>query len=152
MTSRGRCLFLLLVALTVGCASSDTRTAAPSTAQLGVAGIAPPAGSTLQGSSVLEATVDYTISNFHAKADAYYLVVAFESASGKPFHDYERIADQPILGEAHGTVTVTHTLANAWADPRLKKPIRLWFEVVVRIGANDSAVIGRSAPVEYAAK
>jgi hypothetical protein len=151
LTGRWR-FVLLLAALSAACASSDNRTATPSTAQVGVAGVSPAAGSALQQSSVLEATVDYTISNFHPKADAYYLVIAFEGANGKPFHDYERIADQPILGEAHGSLVVTHTLANAWADSRLKKPIRLWFEVVVRTGANDSAVIGRSAPVEYAAR
>jgi hypothetical protein len=151
VTNRRWSLFLL-VALAAGCASSDPNAKNPSTAEVAVAAITPAAGSQVQQSTVVEATVAYTISRFHARADSYYLVTEFEGTNGKLFHDYERLGDEPILVGAHGSLIVTHTLSKAWADPRLKKPIRLSFTVVAHIGPNDSVVIGRSAPVEYAAK
>lgn len=139
---------LALLALTAGCASSPQ----PSTAVVVVNSITPAAGSEVQQSSVIEATVGFTIDKFQLQADTYYLVTQFQAADGTSFNHSARLADHSILTAAKGSEFVSYPLARVWADPRLKKPIRLWFQVVAKIGPNDSVVIGRSAPIDYAAK
>lgn len=142
-----RRLFSLIsvLALTAGCASTPK----PSTAVVTVLSIAPVAGSQVQQSTAIETTVGFTISDFQAQADTYYLVTQFQAADGTSFNHSARLADHFILTAAQGSVFITYPLSRVWADPRLKKPIRLWFQLVARIGPNDSVVIGRSAPVDY---
>jgi hypothetical protein len=140
--------FCVGLAFIAGCASAP----APSTAVVSVSAIAPPAGSEISQSSVLEATVGFTISNFQLQADTYYLVTQFQAADGTSFNHSPRLADHSILTAAQGSVLVRYPLSRVWADPRLKKPVRLWFELVAKVGPNDSVVIGRSTPIEYAAK
>ena len=139
---------LALLALALGCASSPKT----STAVVTVSAITPPAGSEVQQSSVIEATVGFTIDNFQLQADTYYLVTQFQAADGTSFSHSARLADHSILTAAKGSEFVSYPLSRVWADPRLKKPIRLWFQLVAKIGPNDSVVIGRSAPIDYAAK
>jgi hypothetical protein len=139
---------LALLAFIAGCASSPQ----PPTAVVTVTGITPPAGSQVQQSTVIEATVAFTIDKFQAQADTYYLVTQFQAADGTSFNHSARLADHSILAAAKGSEFVSYPLSRVWADPRLKKPIRLWFQIVAKIGPNDSVVIGRSAPVDYAAK
>ncbi len=139
---------LALLAVTAGCASSPQ----PSTAALAVGAITPPAGSQIDESTVLAATVAFTIDNFQEQADTYYLVTQFQAADGTSFNHSARLADHSILTAAKGSEFVSYPLSRVWADPRLKKPIRLWFQIVAKVGPHDSVVIGRSAPVDYAAK
>jgi len=139
---------LVLLAFAAGCASSPP----PSTAVVTVGALAPPAGSPVQQSTVVEATVAFTIDKFQQQADTYYLVTQFQAADGTSFNHSGRLADHSILTAAKGSVLVSYPLARVWSDPRLKKPVRLWFELVAKIGPNDSVVIGRSTPIDYAAK
>jgi hypothetical protein len=138
---------LALLAFTAGCASSPK----PSTAVVTVSAITPPAGSHVDQSTVIEATVAFTIDNFQLQADTYYLVTQFQAADGTSFNHSARLADHSILAAAKGSEFVSYPLARVWADPRLKKPVRLWFQIVAKVGPNDSVVIGRSAPIDYAA-
>jgi hypothetical protein len=144
-------MFLVLVAL-VGCATGGSGGQDPSTASVVVTALTPVAGSEVQPSSVVEATVEFTIEKFKFKGDTYYLLTECEDASGGPVERDHRLADHPILTAAKGSLFVTFPLSHVWNNPKLKKPIRVWFEVVERIGPSDSVVIGRSAPIEYAAK
>ena len=148
MQTRRLASALALLALAVGCASSPK----PSTAVVTVSAITPPAGSQVDQSTVFEATVGFTIANFQLQADTYYLVTQFQAADGTSFNHSARLADHSILTAAQGSVIVSYPLARVWSDPRIKKPIRLWFQLVAKIGPNDSVVVGRSAPVDYVAK
>ena len=142
-------VFVVLVAL-VGCASTGAQD--PSTASVVVVAIAPVAGSEVQQSSVVEATVEFTIDKFKLQGDTYYLLVDCEDATGGSVDRDHPLADQPILTAAKGSLVVTYPLSKVWGNPRLKKPIRVWFDVVERVGPNDSVVIGRAGPIEYATK
>ena len=128
---------LALLAFAAGCASSPP----PSTAVVTVGALTPPAGSQVQQSTVVEATVAFTIDKFQAQADTYYLVTQFQ-ARRRHFVQPLRpaLADHSILTAAQGSVLVSYPLARVWSDPRLKKPIRFWFELVAKIGPNDSVV------------
>jgi len=137
-----------LAALTA-CATGGS--GAPSAALVVVNAVTPSAGSEVQPSSVVEATVQFTIERFEPKGHTYYLLTQFESTSGEAIQS-GRLADHPILTAAKGSVVVTYPLARIWGSAGLKKPLRMSFCVLERIGPNDSVVIGRSAPIEYLAK
>ena len=143
-----RLISVILLAL-VGCATGAQN---QSTAKVVVTAIAPVAASEVQQSSVVEATIAYTIDKFELRGDTYYLLIRCEDSGGGSVEDGYRLADRPILAAAKGSVAVTYPLSRVWSNPKLKKPIHVWFEVVERIGPNDSFVIGRTGPIEYAAK
>ncbi|HTR04127.1 MAG TPA: hypothetical protein VMN82_13085 [Thermoanaerobaculia bacterium] len=149
-----RVLVFGVIAALTACATGGSGAQDASTAQVVVLAITPPAGSEVQQSSVIEATVQFTIDKFKLKGDTYYLLTQFEGTNGAVVESEgdRRLADHPILTAAKGSVVVTYPLARLWANAALRKPPRVWFSVVERVGPNDSVVIGRSAPIEYAAK
>jgi hypothetical protein len=143
-----------VIAALAGCATGGTSAQSASTADVVVTAITPPAGSEIQQSSVIEASVQFTIEKFKLKSDTYYMLTQFEDTSGGSVESEgdRRLADHPILTGAKGSVVVTYPLTRVWGNARLKKPLKVWFCVVEQIGPNDSVVIGRSGPIEYAAK
>jgi hypothetical protein len=149
-----RVLILGVIIALTGCATGGSGAQTPSTAQVVVTAIAPVAGSEIQQSSVIEATVQFTIADFKMKSGTYYLLTQFEDTSGGSVESDSdrRLADHPILTGAKGSVVVTDPLARVWGNAKLKKPVTVWFCVVEQIGPNDSVVIGRSAPIQYAGK
>jgi hypothetical protein len=146
-------LFGVMAALT-GCATGGSGAQSASTAEVVVTAIAPVAGSEVQQSSVIEATVQFTIERFKPKGNTYYLLTQFEDTSGGSVESDSdrRLADHPILTAAKGSVIVTYPLARVWGNAKLRKPLKVWFCVLENIGPNDSVVIGRSAPIQYVVK
>jgi hypothetical protein len=143
-------IFVVLVAL-IGCATGGSDARNQSTATVVVSAVTPVAASEVRQSSVVEATVEYTIDKF-APAATYYVLIECEDTSGGSLDRSQRLADQPILTAAQGSVVLTYPISRVWSNPKLRKPIRVWFDVVERIGPNDSVVIGRAGPIEYAAR
>ena len=74
-------IFGVIAALTA-CATGGSGAQDASTADVVVIAITPPAGSEIQQSSVIEATVQFTIEKFKLKSDTYYLLTQFEATSG----------------------------------------------------------------------
>jgi hypothetical protein len=146
-----RVLIIGVIAALTGCATGGPGAPNTSAAEVVVSAITPSAGSEVQQSSVVEATVQFTIERFKPKGDTYYLLTQFEDSSGEAIQS-GRLADHPILTAAKGSVVVTYPLARVWGSARLRKPLKMWFCVVERIGPNDSVVIGRTGPIEYVAK
>ena len=149
-----RVLIFGVIAALTACATGGSGAQDASTADVVVIAITPPAGSEIQQSSVIEATVQFTIEKFKLKSDTYYLVTQFEGTSGGAIENESdrRLADHPILTAAKGSVIVTYPLARVWGNARLKKPLKVWFCILEQVGPNDAVVIGRTAPIEYAAK
>ena len=147
-------LIFLLVATLTACATGGSGAQDASTSEVVVIAITPPAGSEVQQASVIEATVQFTIAKFKLKGDTYYLLTQFEGTNGSAVESESerRLADHPILTAAKGSVVVTYPLASVWANAKLRKPLEVWFCVVEKVGPNDSVIIGRTAPIEYAAK
>lgn len=143
----------VIVALT-GCATGGSGPQGASTADVVVTAMTPVAGTEVQQSSVIEATVQFTIHGFKFKGDTYYLLTQFGDVSGGSVESDSdrRLSDHPILTAAKGSVVVPYPLVRVWGNPRLAKPLKMWFCVVEKIGPNDSVVIGRSSPVEYVVK
>ena len=149
-----RLLVFGVIAALTACATGGSDAQNASTADVVVTAITPVAGSEVQQSSVIEATVQFTIEKFKLKSDTYYLLTQFEDTSGGSVESASdrRLADHPILTGAKGSLVVTYPLARVWGNARLKKPLRVWFCVLEQLGPNDSVVIGRSGPIEYLAK
>ncbi len=143
-----------VIAALTGCATGGSSAENASTAEVVVTAITPVAGSEVQPSSVIEATVQFTIEKFKLKGETYYLLTQVEDTGGGSVESESghRLADHPILTAAKGSVVVTYPLARVWGNAKLRKPLKIWFCVLERLGPNDSVVIGRSAPIEYAAK
>ena len=149
-----RILMVVLAAALTACATGGTGAQSTSTAEVVVTAISPPAASEVQQSSVIEATVQFTIERFKLKGDTYYLLTQFEDSSGGSVESDSdrRLSDHPILTAAKGSVVVTYPLARVWTKPNLRRPLRVSFCVLERVGPNDSVVIGRSGSIEYVAK
>ena len=146
-----RVLIIGVLAALTGCATGGSSASNTSAADVVVNAITPPAGSVVQQSSVVEATVQFTIERFEPKGNTYYLLTQFEDTGGEAIES-GRLADHPILTAAKGSVVVTYPLARIWGSARLKKPLKMWFCVLERMGPNDTVVIGRTGPIEYLAK
>ena len=136
MQTRHLARALALLAFAAGCASSPPL----STAVVTVGALTPPAGSQVQQSTVIEATVAFTIDKFQEQADTYYLVTQFQAADGTSFNHSPRLADHSILTAAKGSVLVSYPLARVWSDPRLKKPVRTPLSLLVYVDDVDAKV------------
>ena len=149
-----RLLILGLVTALTGCATGGSSPSSTSMADVAVTAITPIAGAEVQQSTVVEATVQFTIREFKPKGNTYYLLTQFEATTGGPVENESdrRLADHPILTAAKGSVVVTYPLARVWSSTKLAKPLKMWFCVLEQIGPNDSAVVGRSSAIEYLAK
>jgi hypothetical protein len=143
--------WVALVAL-VGCATSGSDAQKPSSARVVVTTMTPVAASVVGPSSVIEATVVFTIDQFSPNGNTYYVLIECEDTSGGGVDRKQRLTDLPILTAPQGSVVLTYPLAQAWGNPKLRKPVRVWVDVIERMGPNDAVVIGRSGPVEYAVK
>ena len=137
----------VLLALASACSSVTPLKVEPASADLTVRTITPGPGSELVGTSEIDATVEYTISNFQPIRDRYYLSIQFENANLGWFNHYRRFADEAVLRSAHGVVHVNYAMSNVWGDPRLRKPIRVWFFLIER--GEHLRPIGRKGPFEY---
>ena len=113
MQTRHLARALALLAFAAGCASSPPT----STAVVTVGALTPPAGSQVQQSTVVEATVAFTIDKFQEQADTYYLVTQFQAADGTSFNHSPRLADHSILTAAQGSVLVSYPLARRLVRP-----------------------------------
>ncbi len=149
-----RVLMFGIIAALTGCATGGSGSQSASTADVVVTALTPSAGSAVQQSSSVEATVQFTIQNFKPRAVTYYLLTQFADTSGGSVESESdrRLSDHPILTAATGSVIVTDPLARVWNNPKLARPLKIWFCVLERVGPNDAVVIGRSAPIEYAAQ
>ena len=145
----GRCL--LACVLGTSCASTANRPRVQAWADLSVNAIAPTPGSVLGPKSEINATVEYTISNFESIPDRYYLTIQFQkNTAGGFFNHYRGFADEPVLTASHGSVHVRYSLSHIWDDPRLWKPVKVWFFLIERNSpGHESLVIGRAGPFEY---
>jgi hypothetical protein len=147
-----RLLGTCLIAVVVGCASTTTTTSLRSRAVVRVTAITPPAASRLSTDTTLDATASYRIEDFKGEPDRYYLTIQFEKVGGGSFNHYKRFADEPMLSTADGVVHVSYPMSKVWNDERLKRPVRVWFYLIERTAAHESAIIGEAGPFEYAAE
>jgi hypothetical protein len=139
---------LALLAVTFGCATSRVKPI--SSASLTAERFSPTPGSTLAETSVVTATLEFSIANFVAGPGRYYLLIQFEATDGSTFNHYDSFADSPELKSAVGTVKIEYAMSNIWHIEKLRRPIRVWFYLVERTEPHETVVIGRSGPFQYA--
>lgn len=127
-----------------------------STATVKIVSLAPPAGSELTPSTVIRATVDYTIKNFQPAT--FWLDFVFESTTpGRSFGAGRTIVGERLPGpipqaylkSATGTITLTQELARVLGNPDLKRPIRARILMHEQSGEMSSRVPGWSDWIEF---
>lgn len=143
---------ILLCAAVVGCATNSGPSAPDSLATVNIRSITPQAGSAVDATSVIQAEIEYTISNFQPQAE-YYLAPLFESTEGpgRTFNEFERVTDGWKLTQASGTVQIQYAIAREWRNASLARPVRVTFKVMVRTGAHSTKVIGGTESVQFPA-
>ena len=140
----------LLLAL-AGCASGVADPSAPpATATVELVSLYPAAGSPIGENTVLAAEIKYSIEHFQPAAD-YYLAPMFASTlrPGMTFNSFDRLSDGTRLTTASGTVAIHYRINREMRNSNLARPVRLWFFLMERTGAQTSHVIGQTAPTEY---
>jgi len=141
----------LLTLLALACTSTGTAPADDQArASVTIASIHPSAGDPVNGSSVLEAQIDYSITGFNAGSE-YYLAPLFDSTEGpgNTFNEYERLTDGIKITASSGSLHLRYPIAREWRNPKLAKPVRVRFFVMVRTGAHKTRVIGTSEIVQF---
>jgi hypothetical protein len=148
-----RLVLPLLLAGSVACSSSTiTPPAHASAATAVIKTITPGSNSALTASSLIEAEVEYNITNF-SEASEYYLAPLFDSTKGggATFNEFARLTDGWRLRQPHGLVQIRYRMDREWRNPELAKPVRLTFFVMVRTGQYSTRVIGKTEKVGFAA-
>jgi hypothetical protein len=142
---------LLLMLIVVACATAPTPLpTSTAAATASIQHLAPPSGSEVRSSDVIEADIQYVIENFDSRTE-YYLAPLFASneGPGRTFNEFERITDGWKITESSGIIHVRYPVAREWRSPSLAKPVRMNFKIMVRTGAQSTRVIGETEPVEY---
>jgi hypothetical protein len=138
----------------VGCVSSTNVSAANASrvqawAEVNVKTVTPELGSVLGPTSEINATVEYTISNFESLPNHYYLAILFMKPIGGTFDPYERFSEHTFVTTPHGVVHLRYALSGIWNDPRLFKPVKVWIVLFERNKPHSSFDIGKVGPLEY---
>jgi len=143
-------LAAFFVLLAVSCASTSNSPTTPATATVTINRINPRAGETVDFASVIDAEVEYSITNFSPSAE-YFIAPLFDSTEGRghTFNEYVRISDAPRISVPSGVVRFRYPISKEWQNRKLAKPVRLTFYVMVRSGQHTTKVIGKSETVQF---
>ena len=109
--------------------------------------ISPQPGSKVTRDSVVTAVLRYSVRGFRRGAFAVVTQVATTGAVGVTNASHAPTAN-PVLLLPSGTLTLRFSLATAWDDPNVVRPLRLWF-ALTRIGLpSGSRVLAKTTVVE----
>jgi len=139
--------------LSIQCAYSP-----PSQPMLTIRDISTPDGSSVDSSTVINATISYRIPRFEAHSRTYTLALMFQNTRGRPFsippNDFIR------LGSSDSVVRFSYRLYNVWNNKNVARPFILTFFLMEsastqeRTRINDrielgplQSVIATSAPI-----
>lgn len=136
--------------------TTDVERASASSGTVTVRSTKPAAGSPL--TSKVEATVDYTIQNFHP--DTFYLSIQFESTvPNQTFSATETVVSRSnvpsgpprpkFLSTPTGTATASADFTNASRNPNLRKPVRVKVYLHEITGDMTSRVVATSDWIEF---
>src|ERR1019366_789840 len=121
-----------------------------SIAQVTVKSITPTPGADLNERSTIRAQIEYTITPFDPGAE-YYLAPLFDSTEGlgHTFNELERFTDGVRLTGASSALPFSYSVARELQSPRLARPIRVSFYVIVRTASHKSLVIGKTREMMF---
>jgi hypothetical protein len=153
--SVGMAALALLLAGVIRCASapqvSSSGPVSQATAELSLVHLAPEPGTVLSRTSRIEAAFNYRLSNRKSGA-TYTLAPAFTDrrGAGYKFNAVAGPADVITLTTPEGRVEMRYSIVREWANPRLAKPIELWFQIV-EMEASRGRIVAEIGPYRYPA-
>jgi hypothetical protein len=147
-----RLQLLYLCAFLVACSSTTQPSTPPATASVMVRSITPAPEVPINANSIIDADIDYSITNFNPGSE-YYLAPLFDSAEkdGGTFNEFQSVTDGIRIRNSAGSAHVHYPIGREWKTGKLTRPIRLHFYLMVRTAPSKTKVIGKSATVQFPA-
>jgi hypothetical protein len=141
---------LLTITLGSGCVVSETIVVPKaSEATIELLRVTPTPGSRVSRDTVIVAELSYRVDDF--EAGRFFVMV--QAATIEPevtTMGKGTNIQQPILREAHGTVTLSYPLRHLWDEPTVAKPFEVWFCLNQRIGSLGASVTAtKIGPFRY---
>jgi hypothetical protein len=141
-------LWLAVAALFILGRRSATPAASGASAEMRIVQLKPAPGAGLSEASVIEGTLDYRLTNMATSA-TYEVVPMFSDnrGAGYSFNDAET-AERVTVTTPTGRVEIRYPLEREWNDPRLVRPVEIWFFLIERRKAH-SRVVATVGPFRY---
>jgi len=111
--------------------------------------LTPEAGSTVDRQSTIVAQLRFTIDNFKDKKDRYRISINFQDRNTRAATFSKGPGGMITLDQASGTVTLEYPLDRIWDDPKLRKPLRVYFYLHERTGKNETVVLDMTDAIEF---
>ena len=111
--------------------------------------LTPEPGSTLSEASVIESTLEYQLTNMVPGA-TYEISPMFSDnrGAGGTFGAVRSMSELVTVTEPSGRVEIRQAIASAWNNPRLGRPIEMWFYIIETHG-NRSHAVAKAGPFRY---
>lgn len=143
---------LLALLVTIPLVSTGCSAAAPTisnaTGELTMIDIVPQPGTTLIENTVVESTLDYQLLDGDPAA-TYEIRPMFADKRGPGYTFTASDSWRPVvITEPRGRVELRYPILREWSDPRLARPVQIWFFIIER--KNTAArVLARVGPFTY---
>jgi hypothetical protein len=119
-----------------------------SKASIELVSLTPDAGSSVGPKSIIIAQLKFSISNFKKSKDRYHISINFQSKSRASTFS-KGPGGSIVLQEASGLVTITYPLERVWDDPKLRKPVVVYFYLHEQTGRRETVVLDSTDPVQF---
>jgi hypothetical protein len=121
-----------------------------STGTIKLISLAPEDGSSVGRDSVVAAELQFTIDNFKARKDRYFVSILFQTSGSRAAMFSNSPGDIVMLTEATGTITLAYPLDRVWDDPQLRKPLVVRYFLQERTGKKESIVLDQTDEIHFA--
>src|SRR5262245_14557448 len=119
--------------------------------KVSIVSVSPAPGSRVDETTLVRATVSYSIEEFPGRQDRDFLLwVKFATT------DPDRTTNGtypergfPLLAKTSGEASVSFPLQHIWKQAELQRPLTMWVYLVSRFNDGSSFVIAKSDPVKY---
>ena len=142
----------ILGSLVLSCITIPQRGSSDSIALVTVVQIEPALGSVLNQTSVITATVKYSIDNFRSGRDHYFAMIVFDEPS-KPTtfspSPRGRSEIEHRITSPSGELTFKCNMADVWDDLRMGDDVGIYFYVNEKWGSKVSQVIGKTERLAF---
>ncbi len=114
--------------------------------------LTPEAGSSVDRESIITAQLRFTIDNFKFKKDRYQVSINFQDRDSRAATFSKGPGDMIMLEEASGTITLVYQLDRVWDDPRLRKPLVVYFYLHERTGKRETVVLDSTGEIQFSVR
>jgi hypothetical protein len=114
--------------------------------------LTPEGGSSVDRGSTITAQLRFTIDNFKDKKDRYKVSINFQERESRAATFSKGPGDMIALIEATGTITLAYPLDRIWDDPRLRKPLVVYFYLHEHTGKRETVVLDTTDGIPFSVR